>query len=416
MNLMSGNRRRGLYFIILFTLIFITGCENLKQSDSVPVELKYMVLNEESITLSSNLSGRVSALVSAEVRPRVGGIITERFFEEGSKVKKGQVLYRIDSALYKTAYEIAKANLAEAKSQVKSYSLLEYRHSVLASKEAISRQQLDDITFNHEQSRARLARAEAELEQAAINLAYTEVMAPVDGYIGASFASVGALVTANQENALAVIKQTDRVYVDMQQSNMELIRLRRALAQGRIISENNKGNVYLYFEDGSAYTALAEHEGQAADSIITGKLQFAELSVGQDTGNTALRAVFNNPEGLLVPGMYVRAVIEEGIMNNAILIPQKAVFVNNNGGHSVYVLCTESMQHGSDNKVGENGFFQVERRDVRIGRSFGNRWLVESGLQNGDLLVVEGLQKAVPGSEVKAVPVTNKETGNGYHG
>ena len=222
----------------------------------------------------------------------------------------------------------------------------------------------------------------------------------MSGRIGASAVTVGALVTANQSYPLAVIQQIDRVYIDMTQSSAEAIRLRRALAQGRISANGSTAKIRLMLEDGSPYTpvATAAHAGESA--WIQGDLLFSEISVAQSTGSIMLRAVVDNPDGLLLPGMYVKAGIEEGSVDKAVLIPQGAAFVNNTGGHSVYVLQKEGAK---------DGIFRLTRRDVSIDRAYGNRWIVGAGLSSGDMLVVEGFQKAAPGELVRGVPVQSSQ-------
>ncbi|MFH0919523.1 MAG: efflux RND transporter periplasmic adaptor subunit [Fibrobacterota bacterium] len=379
-----------------------SGCDASEQPKAAPAEVLYSVVGEERLTLTSTLPGRVSALVTAEVRPQVDGIIIERLFEEGADVEKGRVLYCIDPAVHKAAHATARASLAEAQANVAAIALLEKRQRLLITQHAVSRQELDNTISQHGQARARVARAEAELETAAINLAYTKIKASVAGRIGASFVTVGALVTANQPSALAVIQQTDRVYVDITQSSTDAIRLRRAMAQGRMSPNGSAAKVRLTLEDGSPYTALTRMQTDGEPEWIQGDLLFSELSVGQSTGSLMLRALFNNPDGLLLPGMYVKAIIEEGAVGNAVLIPQGVALANNTGGHYVYLLRNDDTG---------DGLFRVERRDVRLERAFGNRWIVGSGLNSGDILIVEGLQKAAPGDLVKGVPVRNAPAG-----
>lgn len=371
-----------------------SGCDEKRSHTAGPVELHYAALSGERITLTSDLPGRVSALVVSEVRPQVDGIILERLFEEGADVVRGQVLYQIDPAVYQAKYNTVKAALAEAEAHVATLALLEKRYINLVKTNAVSRQELDNAISDHRQARARIARAQAELETAAINLAYTNIKAPVSGRIGTSAVTPGALVTAHQPAALAVIQQTDRVYVDITQSSADTIRLRRAMAQGKMSPNGSAAKVRLTLEDGSPYT-LVTHDGESnAPEWIHGDLLFSEISVGQTTGSVSVRAVFDNPDGLLLPGMYVTATIEEGALNNAVLIPQGSVLSSGSGGHFVYLL--------KKNASGD-GLFQVERREITLSRTLGNRWIVKSGLVPGDLLIVEGLQKAVPGAIVKGV-------------
>lgn len=385
----------------LCCLLLAAGCKASEPPAAAPAEVVFSVIGEEKVTLTSSLPGRVSALVTAEVRPQVDGIIIERLFKEGAEVAKGQVLYRIDPALYKAAHATAKASLAEAQASVTAIAMQEKRQSFLFTERSVSRQDLDNTISQHGQARARVAKAEAELETAAINLAYTEIKAPVAGRIGASSVTVGALVTANQPSALAVIHQTDRVYVDITQSSSDTLRLRRAIALGRIVVNGTAAKVRLTLEDGSPYTAIAQNPADAKAEWIQGDLLFSEISVGKDTGSLKLRAVFSNPDKLLLPGMYVKATIEEGTVENAVLIPQGVALANNTGGHSVYIL------RGDD--AGEN-LFRVERRDVRLEGAFGNRWMVGSGLNSGDMLIVEGLQKIASGERVKGIAAPDDST------
>ena len=384
--------------LLLLFVATASGCGPEDTPQAGLEEVRYSVVSEERVTLTNDLPGRVSALVVSEVRPQVDGIILERLFEEGADVEKGQILYRIDPAMYRAAYNTARAVLTEAEANVTALALREKRYGSLVKTNAVSRQDLDNAISEHGQARARIARAQAELEAAAINLAYTEIKAPVSGRIGASSVTPGALVTANQPAALAVIQQTGRVYVDITQSSADTIRLRRAMAQGRLSANGSAAKVRLTLEDGSPYAPVAHAEENGAIEWIQGDLQFSEISVGQTTGSVALRAVFDNPDGLLLPGMYVKATIEEGAVDNAVLIPQGSVLSGGSGGHMVYVL------RESDSG---DGLFLVERREVALDRALGNRWIVKSGLFGGDILIVKGLQKAVAGETVKGVPVQN---------
>lgn len=386
-------------FILVLCCIFsfLTGCEKTEQQQSNPAKVVYSVVTKEKITLTNELPGRVSALIVSEVRPQVDGIILERLFVEGAYVEKGQVLYQIDPSIYRAAYNAAKATLAEAKANVTALALLEKRYRVLIQTKAIRQQELDDAISNHGQARARIDRAKAELDTASINLAYTQIKAPVSGQIGASSVTPGALVTAKQQEALAVIQQTGKVYIDINQSSTDTIRLRRAMAQGRMKANSSAAKVRLLLEDGTPYTPVDDKHEKGGPSWILGDLLFSEISVEQATGSIALRAVFDNPDGLLLPGMYVTAVIEEGSLD-AVLIPQKSVLAGESGEHFVYVLRRQEAEPDS---------FQVERRSVELGRSWKNRWIVTSGLLPGDMLVVEGLQKATPGTTVRGTPAQN---------
>lgn len=384
--------------------LLLAGCDKPgeKESEAEIEHVRYLALKQEELILTSTLPGRVSPLALAEVRPQVDGIITERLFEEGSTVQKGQTLYRIDAAPYQAAYAAAQASLDEAKAHETALALLEKRQRGLLPGLSISRQDLDNTISQHGQARARVSKTQAELENAAINLSYTEIKAPVAGRIGAATITIGALVTANQPSALAIIRQIDRVYIDMTQSSADIIRLRRAIAQRMMSVSSDTTKVRLKLEDGSPYTAITQAHSESSPHWIQGELLFSEVFVEQSTGNVKLRAVIDNPDGLLLPGMYVTAIIEEGTIKNAMLIPQRSVMANNRGGHAVFLL--QKAPKG-------DGTFRVIRREVTLDRAIGNRWLIKDGLNEGDLLVVEGLQKAMPGMLVKGVPSSSPVEG-----
>lgn len=390
-----GKRNGWRVVIPLCCIMLAAGCDASEHPTAAPAKVRYSVIRGERVTLTSTLPGRVSALVVAEVRPQIDGIVIERLFEEGAKVNKGQILYRIAPATYQAAHASAKASLLEARANLAAITQLEKRQRYLITQHAVSQQELDDTISQLDQSRARVARAEAELNAAAINLSYTEIKAPVAGRVGASSVTVGALVTANQTSALAVIQQTERVYVDITQSSTDAIRLRRAMARGQMARNDSATKVRLTLEDGSPYTAITRPRTGGEPEWILGDLLFSEITVGQSTGSLMLRAVFSNPDSLLLPGMYVKAIIEEGALDDAVLIPQGVAFANNTGGHSVFILRRDDSS---------DGLFRVERRDVHIERAFGNRWIVSSGLDAGDILLVEGLQKAIPGELVNGTP------------
>lgn len=385
-------------------VLLLAGCDKPgeKESEAEIEHVRYLALKQEELILTSTLPGRVSPLALAEVRPQVDGIITERLFEEGSTVQKGQTLYRIDAAPYQAAYAAAQASLDEAKAHETALALLEKRQRGLLPGQSISRQDLDNTISQHGQARARVSKAQAELENAAINLSYTEIKAPVAGRIGAATITIGALVTANQPSALAIIRQIDRVYIDMTQSSADIIRLRRAIAQRMMSVSSDTTKVRLKLEDGSPYTAITQAHSEGSPHWIQGELLFSEVFVEQSTGNVKLRAVIDNPDGLLLPGMYVTAIIEEGTIKNAMLIPQRSVMANKRGGHAVFLL--QKAPKG-------DGTFRVIRREVTLDRAIGNRWLIKDGLNEGDLLVVEGLQKAMPGMLVKGVPSSSPVEG-----
>jgi membrane fusion protein (multidrug efflux system) len=305
----------------------------------------------------------------------VSGIIKKRLFTEGSDVKAGQVLYQIDPATYQAAFASAKASEARVEASLVSVRLTEGRYRDLVKIKAVSQQDYDNASAALKQVEADLAFAKAAVETARINLAYTKVTAPISGRIGRSTVTDGALVTANQPTALATLQQLDSMYVDVTQSTAELLKLKQNLANG-VMKKSSSAQVKLLLEDGSAYP-------------LTGILKFSEVTVDQSTGSVTLRAVFPNPKQTLLPGMFVRAILEEGVDAQAILVPQRGVTRTPKGDAMVMVV-------GAEDKV--------EPRPIKVIRTVGDKWLVSEGLKAGDRVILEGLQKARPGTQVKAVP------------
>ena len=355
---------------IAVSMLSLTGCQ---ESSAPPPQqtpqVGVVTLEAKPFALTSEVPGRTSAYRIAEVRPQVNGIIQKRLFTEGSEVKAGQQLYQIDPATYEAAYKSAQATLLSAKS-------LADRYKLLVNDKAVSQQAYDE-------AHAAALQADAALEQARIDLRYTKVLAPIGGRIGRSAVTEGALVSNGQASAMATIQQLDPIYVDVTQSSKELLRLRRDLAEGRLQkASENAAKVALKLEDGSRYA----HEGT---------LEFSEVAVDESTGSVTLRAVFPNPDHLLLPGMFVHAELLSGVKENAILAPQQGVTRNQRGEPTAMVV-------GADNKV--------ELRVLKADRTAGSAWLVEEGLNAGDRLITEGLQFVQPGAEVKAVPATNVKT------
>lgn len=327
------------------------------------------------VTLTTVLSGRTAPLLVADIRPQVGGIIQKRLFTEGAMVKAGELLYQIDPAPLQAAYDNARAALAKAEANLAAVKLKAERTSSLAQAGAVSAQDNDDIQASRRQGEAEVQACQAALETARINLGYTRVLSPITGRIGKSAVTPGALVTANQATALSTVQQIDPVYVDVTQSSTELLRLKRDMASGRLRkSAEGQAVVRLLYEDGSPYP-------------LEGQLQFSDITVDQSTGVITLRAVFPNPDQDLLPGMYVRAVLEEGVEDRAILAPQRAVTRDPKGDPLALVLA----QDGT-----------VEQRRLTVSRTVGDKWLVTSGLAEGDRIIVEGLQKVRPGGKAKA--------------
>ena len=365
--------------LLLLTALTATGC-NKKQPPMPPAgppEVSVITIQPQRVVITSELSGRTSAHLTSEVRPQVGGIIKKRLFAEGSEVKAGQLLYQIEPASYEAALASAKANQARAEASLGSIRLKAQRYQELVAINAVSQQDNDDAQATLKQAEAELSAARAAMDTARINLAYTRITAPIAGRIGRSAVTEGALVTASQPAALASIQQLSTMYVDVTQSSAELLKLRQNIASGQLKQGGaNQARVKLLLEDGSSYP-------------LTGILKFSEVTVDQSTGSITLRAIFPNPKQLLLPGMFVRAVLEEGINEQAILVPQRGVTRNPKGEAMVMVVGAEE---------------KVEPRLITVVRTVGENWLVSEGLKPGDRVILEGIQKARPGTPVKAVP------------
>lgn len=345
------------------------------------MEVGVVTLESERQTVTTELPGRTSAFLSAEIRPQVGGIVQQRLFTEGAQVKAGQALYQLDASGFQVALASAEALVAKAQAGVGTAEVNARRNAELVKIDAISRQVYDDSQAAVVQARSDLAVARAALDNARINLGYTRIKAPISGRTTTSTVTPGALVTANQTAALTTISQLDPLYVDVTQSSTEVLRLKSDLARGRIQKSGQaEAPITLQLEDGSRYP----HPG---------KLQFAGVSVNPGTGAVTLRAVVPNPDGLLMPGMYVRAILETGINAQALLVPQQGVNRDTAGNASVLLV---------------NAQGKIERRKVVVETAVGNRWLVGSGLAAGDRVVVEGFQRIKPGDTVKPTEVVAK--------
>lgn len=339
-----------------------------------------VTVSTTSVPSMVELPGRTTTYRIAEIRPQVGGIVKDRVFREGSDVKAGALLYQIDPATYKAAYASAQASLSRAQANLYAARLKAERYADLVKIDAVSRQDNDDAVAALKQAEADVAAARAAADKARIDLDYTRITAPIGGRIGRSSVSAGALVTANQATALATVQQLDPIYVDLTQSSTDLRQLQRDLDAGRIKQTGGTVPVQLVFEDGSTYRA-------------TGKLAFSEMSVDPGTGSVTLRAVFPNPGGELLPGMYVRARIEQGVKDGVQLVPHAAVSRDPKGNAVVMVV---------------NGEDTVEARQVKAERSYEDKWIVTDGLAAGERIVVEGLQKIRAGAKVKAEPIDAK--------
>ena len=362
--------------------VLLSGCNDQKSAQAnapaVKPEVSAMQLHPQSVAVTAELPGRTSAYLIAEVRPQVGGIIRSRNFREGSEVKKGDVLYEIDPAPYQAAYDSAAAQLQRAKGAVPSAQAKLDRYTGLSAQSVVSQQEFDDARASLVQAQADVASATAALEAARINLNYTKIVAPIDGRVDASTVTVGALVTANQTTALTVIRELDPMNVDVTQSSANLLKFRRAVEEGRLKTSGDNVSVHLTLEDGSTYNQ-------------TGTLQFSEAAVAETVGTITVRVNFPNPDRILLPGMYVRATIEEGVAQNSFLVPQRAVTRNTRGEPTAKFVSADG---------------KVQERVLTVQRSLGNSWLVNDGMQDGDRVIVEGSQRVRDGQDVKVTEVT----------
>ncbi|WAC48633.1 efflux RND transporter periplasmic adaptor subunit [Asticcacaulis sp. SL142] len=365
--------------------VLLVACGNKNAAQGMgaggPTEVGIVVVQSEPVTLTTELSGRTSAFLVSEVRPQVGGIVKSRLFEEGSVVSAGQSLYQIDPATYQAAYNSAAAGLAQANASLTSARLLAGRYTELVKINAVSQQANDDAQAALQQAEANVAAQKAAVDNARINLGYTKVLAPISGRIGKSSVTSGALVTASQATPLATIQATDKIYVDINQTTAELLSLQKAVADGSL-GASGSADVELILEDGSVYPQK-------------GRLEFSDVTVDPETGSVNLRAIFNNPNGTLLPGMYVRARLTKGVVGQGILVPQAAVQRDPKGNASVMVV-------GKDNKI--------EPRPVQIAQMMGDKWVVTSGLQSNDRVVVDGLMKVRGDAPVKPVVVGATES------
>jgi membrane fusion protein (multidrug efflux system) len=352
----------------------LIGCD--RHPASAPVSkptVTVITLHPTRVSLTTELPGRVSAYRIAEVRPQVNGVLQRRLFTEGDLVKEGQQLYRIDPAPYQAALSSAEATLARARAAVEVSRLTAERYKALVELHAVSRQDYDNAVATLQQAQADVGSGQAAVRTAAINLAYTKVYSPISGRTSRSSLTEGALVTANQPSSLVTVTQLDPVYVDVTQPTTTLVRLKRELAAGQVRSAGgNKAAANLFLEDSSAY----EHPGS---------LQFSEVTVDQGTSSVNLRAIFPNPNDLLLPGMFVHATIEEGVREGAILAPQQGITHAPDGTATALVV-------GADDKV--------QKRLIQLDRAIGDQWVVTGGLTAGDRLIVAGLQKLKPGMPV----------------
>lgn len=345
-----------------------------------PAQVGVEIVKTQAVPLTTELSGRTSSFLVSDVRPQVGGIIKARLFTEGALVKAGQPLYQIDPATYQAALNSAQAALANAEAALTSAKLKADRYAELVKINAISKQDNDDAQAALQQAQAQVLSAKAQVQSAQINLGYTTVRASISGRIGKSSYTPGALVTASQADALTTINESDKVYVDISRSSADVLAMKQAIQSGSLGAADS-AQVQLILDNGTVYP-------------VTGHLEFSDVTVDEGTGTVNLRAVFDNPNGLLMPGMYVRARINTGVAPNGVLLDPAAVQRDPKGNASVYVV-------GADNKVAV--------RPVTLGAGVGQKWLVLSGLNAGDKVIVQGLQKIAPGAPVKAAVVAGAE-------
>ncbi|MFU0909987.1 efflux RND transporter periplasmic adaptor subunit [Kluyvera intermedia] len=369
---MTSHARVTLLSSLIFSAILLSGCDNSadQQAHAPTPQVTVHVVNIAPLSITTELPGRTSAFRVAEVRPQVSGIILKRHFIEGSDVQAGESLYQIDPATYQAAYDSAKGDESKAQAAAAIAHLTVKRYVPLLGTKYISQQDYDQAVATARQADADVMAAKAAVESARINLAYTKVTSPITGRIGKSSVTEGALVTNGQSDAMATVQQLDPIYVDVTQSSSDFMRLKQESLQ----HGGEAKSVQLLMENGQAYS-------------IKGTLQFSDVTVDESTGSITLRAIFPNPQHTLLPGMFVRARIDEGVNPNAMLVPQQGVTRTPRGEATVLLV---------------NDKNQVEMRNVVASQAIGDQWLITSGLKSGDKVIVSGLQKVHPGATVKA--------------
>ncbi|EJD5644312.1 multidrug efflux RND transporter periplasmic adaptor subunit AcrA [Salmonella enterica] len=378
------NKNRGLtplaVVLMLSGGLALTGCDDKQdqQGGQQMPEVGVVTLKTEPLQITTELPGRTVAYRIAEVRPQVSGIILKHNFVEGSDIEAGVSLYQIDPATYQATYDSAKGDLAKAQAAANIAELTVKRYQKLLGTQYISKQEYDQALADAQQATAAVVAAKAAVETARINLAYTKVTSPISGRIGKSSVTEGALVQNGQASALATVQQLDPIYVDVTQSSNDFLRLKQELANGSLKQENGKAKVDLVTSDGIKFPQ-------------SGTLEFSDVTVDQSTGSITLRAIFPNPDHTLLPGMFVRARLQEGTKPTALLVPQQGVTRTPRGDATVLVV-------GADNKV--------ETRQIVASQAIGDKWLVTDGLKAGDRVVVSGLQKVRPGAQVKVQEIT----------
>ncbi|MFC4235080.1 efflux RND transporter periplasmic adaptor subunit [Thalassospira xianhensis] len=372
--------------------LMVAACDEAQQSDASAQQqpqatpVGTVTLEAQTVGLIEEMPGRTVAFRKAAVRPQVDGIIKERNFTEGAFVEAGQQLYMIDQAVYMAELDAAQAELAKQRATLDQTTKTRTRYESLVKTQAVSEQTFDDAISAEAQAKAAVAAARAQVDQARINVEYTTVTAPISGQISSSDVTEGALVTANQEDALTTITQLDPIYVDVTQAGGRLLKIKQAIQNGRIQGvENGKIEVALIID------------ATGVEYPHTGTLQFSDVSVNETTGTIRLRAVFPNPDGVLLPGMFVRGQVRQGKLEGAFLVPQKAVMRRPDGSAYVYTI----------------GDGKVVSKDIQIEQSQGENWLVTDGVEDGEQLIVDGIQRIAPGAPVTAEPVESANAAQG---
>lgn len=370
-------------FLLTVSAMALAGCDQKPAAVAPPpsaVSVGVVTLKPQPVVLSTELPGRTTAFLTADVRPQVNGLVNKRIFIEGADVKAGQQLYQIDPATYQATYDSAVATLAYNQAVLVDARAKSTRYKPLAAAQAVSQQDYVDAVAATGEAAANIGTAQASIEQARINLVYTRVTSPISGRIGHSTVTPGALVTSGQSTALATVTQLDPIYVDVTQPATTLLRLRQELTDGKLqTSGPNQAKVELILEDGSLYQ-------------VAGTLQFSEVTVDQGTGTVLLRAIFPNPDHTLLPGLFVRARLQEGVNDQGLLVPQQGVSHNTHGDATVLVV-------DKDNKAA--------LKIVQTSRAIGDKWVVTGGLAAGDKVIIDGLQKVRPGEVVQATEVNS---------
>lgn len=369
------NRKCLLLIPLFFSSVIITACDNKPavKTTTMEPEVGVVTLAPSSVNIKSELPGRAVSFEIAEIRPQVGGIIIKRNFIEGDKVSKGESLYQIDPAPLQARLDAARGALAKEQATANNVRLTLNRQSALIKSNYVSRQDYDTTRSQLNEAEANVAVAKADLEQATINLRYANVTSPIEGISGKSSVTVGALVTANQGNALVTVQRLDPIYVDLTQSVQDFLRLKEEKASGKIAQQKGKIPVELMLENGKPYR-------------YTGTLEFSDPAVDETTGSVTLRAVFPNPQGEILPGMYVTALLDEGNQQNVLMVPQQGITHNAQGKATALILDQENV---------------VQLREINAVKAVGNQWLVTTGLHPGDRVIVSGLQRIRPGIKAR---------------